>query len=117
MLPAGLAWKLNVGAHLVELSVVAGLAGDYNGNGIVDAADYSICATRSAKSGAGLLADGNHNNMIDPGDYDIWKSNFGMTSGSGAAASAPVPEPNSLSLGFIAAALCGLCLVFDCRRS
>ena len=28
--------------HLVELSVVAGLSGDYNGNGIVDAADYTI---------------------------------------------------------------------------
>lgn len=108
-LPAGLVWKLNVGAHLVELSVVAGLSGDYNGNGVVDAADYTIWRDTLGQTGAGLAADGNHNNMIDAGDYDVWKTNLGTTGGSGAAAATLVPEPNAISLGFIAAAVLGLC--------
>jgi hypothetical protein len=106
-----------VGAHLVELSVVAGLSGDYNGNGIVDAADYTIWRDTLGQTGAGLAADGNHNNMIDAGDYDVWKTNFGTTSGGGAAAAALVPEPNTLSLCFIAAAALGLCRLSNRRRS
>jgi hypothetical protein len=53
--------------------------GDYNHNGVVDAADV----------------DGN--NKIDVADYNMWKSNFGRTSGSGASSDsiAAVPEPPS----------------------
>ena len=116
-LPAGLAWQLNVGAHLVQLSVVAGLSGDYNGNGVVDAADYTIWRDTLGQTGAGLAADGNHNNIIDAGDYDVWKTNFGTTGGSGAAAATLVPEPNALSLGFIAAAVLGLRRLSTRRRS
>jgi hypothetical protein len=76
--------------------------GDYNGNGVVDAADYTIwrgTLGQTVTSGAG--ADGNGNGMIDSGDYDFWKSRFGNLTagaGSGAALSAAVPEPTSLVL-------------------
>lgn len=71
------------------------LAGDYNGNGIVDAADYSVWRDTFGLTGSGLAADGNGNGAIDVDDYGIWKSNFGHTagSGSGANANAAVPEP------------------------
>jgi Dockerin type I domain len=89
--------------------------GDYNGDGVVDAADYTIWRGtfgQTVSSGAG--ADGNGNGMIDSSDYDFWKARFGNSiagAGSGAALSAAVPEPTSLALsalgGLSLAAVCG----------
>ncbi len=61
------------------------LAGDCNGNGIVDTADYVVWRK----------TDGT------PGGYNTWRANFGSTLGSGSAAGtglAPVPEPASWAL-------------------
>ena len=42
-LSSGLEWAINYGAHIVALQVVAaGLLGDYNNDGAVDAADYVV---------------------------------------------------------------------------
>jgi hypothetical protein len=81
--------------------VLAKLPGDYNGNGIVDAADYPVW-----RKGLGTTYLQAH--------YDIWRANFGATAGSGAGAhasspsSAAVPEPTSIVL--LAAALLGVAL-------
>ena len=74
-------------------------SGDYNGDGVVDAADYTVWRD-TLGSTTNLAADGNGNGVIDAGDYDIWTSNFGKTvgSGSGASANGAVPEPASLLL-------------------
>ena len=57
------------------------LAGDFNGNGEVDAADYTVwrdsLGANVATPYAG--ADGNGNGIIDQADYDVWLANFGMT--------------------------------------
>jgi hypothetical protein len=71
--------------------------GDYNHNGIVDAADYTVWRD-TLGSISNLAADGNVNGVIDAGDYDVWKSNFGNHSGSGAGANAGVPEPTTFML-------------------
>ena len=74
--------------------------GDYNGNGIVDAADYSVWRD-SLGSATDLAADGNENGMVDAGDYDVWTTHFGQTaagSGASSAESATVPEPSCLVL-------------------
>ena len=82
--------------HLVE----GVLPGDYNHDGIVDAADYTVWRDEFGSTGTGLAADGNNDNTINQLDYDIWKNNFGDTqSGAGSAAqNAPVPEPSTESL-------------------
>jgi hypothetical protein len=86
--------------NIQALGESAGLAGDYNGSGIVDAADYTVWRDMLGQMGSELAADGSGpggtpDGVVDQLDYDFWKMNFGNTTlGSGAAlASAAVPEP------------------------
>ncbi len=85
MLTAGLTWNTSQLYTAVVLSV--GLPGDYNQNGIVDAADYVVW-----RKGLGTLYTQN--------DYDVWRVHFGQTAGSGvgASANAAAPEPANLEL-------------------
>jgi hypothetical protein len=79
------------------------MLGDYNGDGRVDAGDYTMWRNtlgQSVTSGSG--ADGDNDGMIDQGDYTVWRSNFGATSGSGASLLGAVPEPNSLAIALVA---------------
>ena len=77
----------------VTLATVPGLPGDFNNNGIVDAADYVVW----------------RNNHGTPAAYNTWRANFGQPSGSGsvAGANAAVPEPSTLLMLILAAV--GLC--------
>ncbi|MGD9635628.1 MAG: hypothetical protein AB7U97_20265, partial [Pirellulales bacterium] len=71
-----------------------GLAGDYNGDNVVNAADYTIWRD-TLNSTTDLRADGDDSGSVNQADYDIWKSHFGETSGAGAlTASGAVPEPS-----------------------
>jgi autotransporter-associated beta strand protein len=79
-------------------SIAPELAGDYNLDGIVDAADYTVWRDTLGWTNV-LLADGNHNGMVDYADYLVWKLNFGSTgSAQATAADAVVPEPSSVGL-------------------
>jgi hypothetical protein len=52
------------------------LPGDYNEDGAVDAADYTVWQdTRGSKTD--LRADGNDDGTVDQADYDLWKAHFG----------------------------------------
>jgi len=74
--------------------------GDYNNDGVVDAADYTTWRNTMGQSvNVGTGADGDLSGMIDAGDYEVWKSNFGTSgAGGGAASLAAVPEPASIIL-------------------
>lgn len=82
----------NISLMLVD--TVVALAGDYNGDGTVDAADYTVWGD-TLGSTTDLRADGNGNNAIDPGDLTIWANNYGA---SAAVSAAAVPEPTTLLL-------------------
>ncbi len=59
-----------------ENEVYYPVAGDYNENTVVDAADY-VLYRDTLGSNTDLRADGNNNGVIDQGDYDYWRSHFG----------------------------------------
>lgn len=97
-LGSGLSWNTSQLYTTGVLSVVsAGIPGDYNGNGFVDAADYTLWRDNLGST-TSLAADGSGNGTVDQADYDVWKSNFGNHSGSGASTNAAVPEPTTLLL-------------------
>jgi hypothetical protein len=77
-------------------SVSSGTPGDYNSNGIVDAADYTVFRDHLGQSVT--LPNDSTPGSVTQADYDVWKSNFGNHSGSGSGASAAVPEPANLLL-------------------
>jgi hypothetical protein len=74
-----------------------GVAGDYNDNGTVDAADYVLWRDNLGQ----LIALDNENpaattpGLVDGEDYSFWRSRFGATTGSGSGAAAAVPEPTT----------------------
>jgi hypothetical protein len=80
-------------------SVSAGLQGDYNNNGTVDAADYVVW-----RNGGPLENEGASTGVVDPADYEFWRTQFGKSSaGSAASLSATaVPEPSACLLTLIA---------------
>ena len=74
-----------------------GPSGDYNGDGQIDAADYTVYQDTVGQAvAAGSGADGNANGTIDQGDYIFWSDRFGNAASSGGAAA--VPEPSTLML-------------------
>ncbi len=93
-LSSGLDWELQYTPNSVVLSVISNvLPGDYNADGVVDAADYVVWRkTDGSQVG-----------------YDLWRTNFGRTAGAGVGSSSTVsvPEPAGL-LMVLAASLAGV---------
>jgi hypothetical protein len=79
-----------------SVTVIVATTGDYNHNGVVDAADY-VTWRDSLGSTTNLAADGNQNGTVDANDYAVWRSNFGNT-GSHGVGTFSVPEPSSIAL-------------------
>ena len=81
------------------------LPGDFNDDGIVDAADYTIWRDNWLSFGAPGDADGD--GFVGNSDYDIWAANFGQTLGSSSnSESSAVPEPSAVLLAVLA--LCAM---------
>jgi hypothetical protein len=75
------------------------LVGDYNSNGVVDAADYVVWRDRLGQNVALPNRDQNNNGPISNADYNSWRSNFGRTNlGSSSLSSSTVPEPSALAM-------------------
>lgn len=85
-----------------------GLPGDYNEDGTVDAADYTVWRDNFGST-TPLPNDGGLGTPVGEALYTLWKTNYGNTAGAGtgAMAAAAVPEPAALSLLVIGVLLCG----------
>jgi hypothetical protein len=74
--------------------LVVGTPGDYNNNGVVDAADYVLW-----RKGGPLANEVDNPGTVNAADYTAWRARFGNTSGSGSGlAAGAVPEPGSTVL-------------------
>ncbi len=95
--------------NLVQATIVDG---DFNLDGFVNAADYTIWRDTLGDTGSDLAADANGDLVVDSLDYDFWVDNYGSSpSPSTATASASaVPEPSTLII------LLSLSLPFSIRR-
>lgn len=97
-LPFGLVWDTSKLMSEGRLDVVTGLVGDFNGNNVVDGADYVVWRKSIGDLDVGLAADANHDLHIDQADYELMRANFGMTMPAGSSLIAAIPEPASISL-------------------
>lgn len=93
----------NIKLSLIDV-VTPGNNADFNGDGTVNAADYTIWRDHLGLTGTGTTAtgDANGDTNVDTVDYDLWKTGFGTSPGAGTVAAA-VPEPSLMALGLISA--------------
>jgi Sulfatase-modifying factor enzyme 1 len=92
----------NYGFRIASLPVNEILPGDYNANGTVDAADYTVWRNRLGQSES---LPNDDTTGVGADDYDRWRTHFGESIGSGAGdlTNIPVPEPATLVMLILAA--------------
>ncbi|WP_231943887.1 retropepsin-like aspartic protease [Aeoliella mucimassa] len=100
ILPLGYEWSIEYNPNNVVLSVtgfIELLQGDFNSDGTVDLADYTVWRD-------------NLGSIYTTADYQLWKSNFGKSLSQPASAVNAVPEPTSgvLSMAMLALLIGGL---------
>ncbi|MEQ8848269.1 MAG: GxGYxYP family putative glycoside hydrolase [Botrimarina sp.] len=79
----------------VSLRPLVGIAGDYNGDGVIDAADYTVWRdSEGQRVTPGANADGNRDGVINQADLDVWRNAYGLFEASSPA----VPEPAAAAL-------------------
>ncbi|MEM9187354.1 MAG: hypothetical protein AAGB00_12745, partial [Planctomycetota bacterium] len=86
----------------IDISAPDVLPGDFNNDGFVNAADYTIWRDNLAGDESTLLApgSGDGSGVVDAGDYTVWRSAFlAQNSGGALVDTVSTPEPTSLLLG------------------
>lgn len=116
-----LAFDIRQDAQAVAVNIQLLVAGDYNHNGTVNNADYTVWRTTFGSTTA-LDADGNLDGVVNVADYAIWRKYFGsalpgigssVASGQSLGLSAStVPEPSTVAL----IGLAGSVFLFPVRR-
>jgi hypothetical protein len=81
------------------INAVAAIEGDFNGDAVIDAADYVVW-----RNGLGTTHT--------PAQYDLWRAKFGTSAASGSVANNVAPEPSAMVLLW-----CGALSGFKRRRS
>ncbi len=76
--------------------------GDFNGDGVVNLADYAVWRNNLGSPASAINENGTGASVVSAADYQVWKDNFGTSYNGGiaAVAGANVPEP---ATGFVLA--------------
>jgi uncharacterized protein YkwD len=102
--------------YLVEAPDI--LFGDYNNDGTVNAADYTVYRNRKAGIGGTTLEYGDDTPGVGYDDFLRWRMHYGEMNGAGASLfneTVGVPEPTSLAM--IALGVFVLTIVLRARRA
>ena len=102
-LGGGMTWDQSRLYTTGELLVLSSLSGDYNNDGLVDAADYTVWRDNFGAP-AGTLPNDTAGGMIGTAQYDAWVAGFGQS-----VPAVSVPEPGTLIM-------CSLALFALARR-
>lgn len=81
--------------------VGSALPGDFNGDGLVNSADFTVWRDNlGAADETALMGNGDGLNGVDIGDYNQWKANFSSAGAASlsAGSDAAVPEPGAAVL-------------------
>lgn len=79
-------------------TIAAGVPGDYNNDGAVNAADYTVYRDNLGLSAAALSNRNPANSgVVNAGDYTFWTANYGSTSAASSFA-VSIPEPTGVVL-------------------
>jgi hypothetical protein len=79
------------------------LPGDYNQDGVVDAADYAVWRKNVGTNS--FLPNDLIGGTVGPAQYEQWRANFGQTAGNRSLSNATVAEPASAWLLILGAAV------------
>lgn len=107
-LPSGMMWQLQYTQS--EALLFLTLSGDYNGDGLVNAADYTVWRdSKGEQVSPGVGADGDGDGTITNADLLVWQQNYGLevpANGTLAnTASRTVPEPSTITATVIGSLL------------
>jgi hypothetical protein len=102
----GAAFSVTGLAALAATTPPDGLPGDYNGDGFVDAADYTVWRNHLGDANETNISNNGDGGGIEQSDYAWWKANYGNGNPPGAGGLAAVPEPTSVALLLVSVSLC-----------
>lgn len=96
LIDAGVEVNVMDGGMVFQISeaVEAISGGDFNGDGTINLADYTVWRDNLGGDEAELAeGTGDGSTVVDSGDYDLWKTNFGLTVSAGVVGSATITAP------------------------
>lgn len=101
-----------VGSRSAFLLTPVSVAGDFNRDGVVDAADYTVWRDNlGASDEAALNGNGDGLNGVDQADYLLWRANYGQTIANPIGNTQSAPEPTAILMatlwGILAHAVVG----------
>ncbi|MEM6330567.1 MAG: sulfatase-like hydrolase/transferase [Planctomycetota bacterium] len=75
------------GAGVAQLRVITagGFAGDFNGDGAVDGADYAVWRAEVDRLAVDAVGDANGDGFVNEADLELFQQNFGRAAGPGEA--------------------------------